>query len=172
MSAFSQSDLQTLWIQAGGDPKVAPLMSAIAEAESSGNSEAKNPDSGACGLWQIYPPEPNCWNPFINAQIAVRKYQTQGLKAWEAYTNGDYKKYLGTSATSASSSTAQSSDNCQSFKILGICWDNLLGLTAIMLGLGFITAGLVVMTLTSQQGRSVTKTAVKTAETVAIVAPK
>jgi hypothetical protein len=34
------------------------------------------------------------YTPAQNAKAAVWKYKNQGLKAWETYTNGDYKKFL------------------------------------------------------------------------------
>jgi hypothetical protein len=92
--AYSFTQLQGLWTQGGGPAEVAPLMAAIALAESGGDAGAENPSSGACGLWQIHPAEPGCSDPQQNAQMAVRKYRSQGLGAWEAYTNGSYQKFL------------------------------------------------------------------------------
>lgn len=99
--AYSFTDLVGLWTGAGGPPDVAPLMAAVALAESSGNPGASNPSSGACGLWQIHPAESGCTDPQQNAAMAVRKYNTQGLGAWEAYTNGSYRQFLpaGSSST-------------------------------------------------------------------------
>jgi len=70
-------------------------MAAIAEAESGGCSAAFNP-SGATGLWQILgnPFPGDAYDPATNAKMAVAKYQSQGLTAWETYTNGAYKAYL------------------------------------------------------------------------------
>ena len=100
--AYSFDQLTTLWTGAGGPAPVAPLMAAIALAESSGDPGAENPSSGACGLWQIHPAEPGCKDPQQNAQMAVRKYGTQGLGAWEAYTNGSYQKFLPAGSQSGS----------------------------------------------------------------------
>jgi hypothetical protein len=94
---WSQGELAQLWstVNPGvGDPK---LMAAIAMAESGGNSQIVN-SIGASGLWQIHPPEPGVLNPTTNARIAGRKLATQGLKAWEVYTNGSYRKFLGGSS--------------------------------------------------------------------------
>jgi Transglycosylase SLT domain len=95
MTDYSYAQLEDLWIQAGGPKDKAALMAAIAEAESSGNSQAKNP-SGASGLWQIlgdpFPGDP--FNAQTNAKMAVAKYHEQGLGAWETYTSGAYKEYL------------------------------------------------------------------------------
>jgi len=92
---YSKSQLAALWRRAGGDPKIANLMAAIALAESGGNPRAHNP-SGASGLWQILglPFPGDVYNPLTNARMAVAKYQSQGLRAWEVYTNGSYRQYL------------------------------------------------------------------------------
>jgi hypothetical protein len=95
---YSYAQLEALWIQAGGSKTLAPLMAAIAEAESSGNPTAENP-SGATGLWQILgavnpADQANLTDPTTNAQEAVLKYQTQGLDAWVTYTSGAYQAFL------------------------------------------------------------------------------
>jgi len=92
--SYSYGELEDLWIQAGGPPRLAPLMAAIAMAESSGDPGARNP-SGASGLWQILgqPFPGDVFDPLTNARMAVAKWQTQGLKAWQAYTNGRYKQF-------------------------------------------------------------------------------
>jgi hypothetical protein len=92
---YSKQQLAALWRRAGGDPGRASLMAAIALAESGGNPRVHNP-SGASGLWQIlglpFPGDP--FNPSTNARMAVAKYESQGLGAWEAYTNGAYRSYM------------------------------------------------------------------------------
>jgi hypothetical protein len=90
---YSYASLEGLWIQAGGKKSLAPLMAAIAMAESSGCSAALN-SIGACGLWQIHPRQAGCLNAQSNAKMAVAKQQSQGLTAWATYTNGAYKKFL------------------------------------------------------------------------------
>lgn len=50
--------------------------------ESGGCPGAINPDSGACGLWQIYPPQYGCTDPAQNAAMAFAKYQAAGLAPW------------------------------------------------------------------------------------------
>lgn len=103
MPQYSFAQLEGLWIQAGGGKALAPLMAAIALAESSGNSDALNPSDNngtqtSVGLWQVstgthqYPP---AWaTPEGNAQEAVAKYQSQGLGAWGTYTSGAYRQFL------------------------------------------------------------------------------
>jgi hypothetical protein len=96
MATYSYSQLEGLWIQAGGSAAMAPLMAAIAEAESSGNSGATGP-FGEKGLWQI---NPSAWgslatyDPLGNAKAAVHVLSVQGLGAWTTYTNGAYKSHL------------------------------------------------------------------------------
>ena len=93
-----ESQLAQLWIQAGGPSRLAHLMAAIAMAESGGRADARNP-SGATGLWQILGPVNPADGPYLtiprtNAREAVLKWQTQGLSAWSAYTNGSYRKFM------------------------------------------------------------------------------
>ena len=92
---YSYAELEGLWIGAGGPKRLAPLMAAIAMAESRGIPGARNP-SGATGLWQILGQVSpgNLTDPQVNARNAVRKWQLQGLKAWTTYTSGDYKHFL------------------------------------------------------------------------------
>jgi TP901 family phage tail tape measure protein len=95
---LSKGQLETDWTQAGGDPKMANLMAAIALAESGGWTRRPNAQgSGAFGPWQILGQivPGDLGNPLVNAANAVAKLRTQGLGAWEAYTNGSYKQYLG-----------------------------------------------------------------------------
>lgn len=83
---------------------MAPVMAAIALAESSGNPNAKNPHDNngrqtSWGLWQISDgthnePVPNILDPKINAQQAVKKLSVQGLGAWGTYGGVRYKQYL------------------------------------------------------------------------------
>lgn len=106
MGNYSYAQLEGLWIEAGGSPAKAPLMAAIAMAESRGNSRARNP-SGASGLWQILgAPEgwtgsTNWFDPLTNAKAAVAKEETQGLGAWATYTSGAYRMFLRNNVTPA-----------------------------------------------------------------------
>lgn len=98
MTQYNYSQLEELWINAGGNRAIAPVMAAIALAESSGRSDAFNA-SGASGLWQILgavnqSDQNQLFNPIVNAHEAVLKYQTQGLGAWVTYTSGAYKQFL------------------------------------------------------------------------------
>lgn len=98
MTTYSYAQLESLWLQAGGSQALAPVMAAIALAESGGRSDAYNP-SGASGLWQILgavnpSDQGSLFNAQVNAKEAVLKYRTQGLGAWVTYTSGAYRQYL------------------------------------------------------------------------------
>jgi hypothetical protein len=90
---MSKGQIKNLWVRAGGDPARANLMAAIALAESGGQAGIVN-SIGATGLWQIHPGGSQYLNPLANARAAVGKFRTQGLGAWEAYTNGAYRQFL------------------------------------------------------------------------------
>lgn len=102
--ALSYAELEGYWIAAGGNKALAPLMAAIALAESSGNPDAENPnDNGGTqtswGLWQISlgnhsEPSPSWNDPLTNAKLAVGKYNSQGLGAWGTYSSGAYKQFM------------------------------------------------------------------------------
>lgn len=103
MADLSYGQLEQLWIQGGGPRALAPLMAAVALAESSGDPAALNPaDNGGTqtswGLWQISDgthnqPAPDILTPLGNARAAVAKYHSQGLSAWGTYDSGAYKQY-------------------------------------------------------------------------------
>lgn len=104
MANLTYSQLEGLWIKNGGSASLAPVMAAIALAESKGNPNARNDKDNngtqsSFGLWQIStgthsPPASNWADPNENAKLAVGKYKSQGLKAWGTYTSGDYKQFL------------------------------------------------------------------------------
>jgi hypothetical protein len=98
--AYSFAQLEGLWIQAGGNRTIAPVMAAIALAESRGDPNATGA-AGEKGLWQILP---RVWgslatyDPLGNARGAVHILHAQGLTAWTTYTNGAYKHFLSSAA--------------------------------------------------------------------------
>jgi hypothetical protein len=104
LTKYSQGQLETLWLDTAKGTKYASngwalLMSAIAMAESAGDSNAYNA-SGATGLWQILgavspADQSQLKDPTVNAHEALLKLQSQGLGAWVTYTSGAYKSYLG-----------------------------------------------------------------------------
>jgi hypothetical protein len=126
VTVYTYSQLEGLWTQAGGSASLAPLMAAIAEAESGGNDQAVNAtDNGGTqtswGLWQISNgthsmPVANILSGPVNAQQAVAKVKSQGLSAWGTYDSGAYKQYLNGSVpatlpTGGASTTAATAGN-------------------------------------------------------------
>lgn len=104
MATYSYGQLEELWVKAGGSRVMAPLMAAIALAESGGRSDNNNyTDNGgrqtSWGLWQVsdgthnWPGPADPGNALNNARYAVEKYKTQGLGAWGTYTSGAYKQF-------------------------------------------------------------------------------
>jgi hypothetical protein len=90
IGGMSKAQLRKLWIQANGGLGNPNLMAAIALAESGGRAGAAN--GPYHGLWQVGPG--GSFNPLTNARQAGQKLRTQGLRAWEAYTNGSYRQFL------------------------------------------------------------------------------
>lgn len=94
MASLGSQQLEQLWIQAGGDPKVAPVMAALAIQQSSGDPTANNSPANnggkedSRGLWQInvmantqYANQ-NLNDPLTNAKAAVAMYKSSGLQPW------------------------------------------------------------------------------------------
>lgn len=114
---YTFSQLEQLWINNGGDRASAPIMAAIALAESSGNPTATNQNSNGTvdrGLWQINSVHGSLstFDVNANAKAAVSIKRQQGLKAWVTYTTGAYRKFLSGAAPdpnlpSGSTSTAE-----------------------------------------------------------------
>jgi hypothetical protein len=109
---LTYGQVEQLWINAGGSAALAPLMAAIATAESGRNPRSLNntPSTGdySVGLWQINyfdgmlasrtrqfgSPQQLMDDPSLQAKAAVTLYREQGLAAWSTYTSGAYKQYL------------------------------------------------------------------------------
>jgi Lysozyme like domain len=103
---YTFTQLEALWKQVAPSELqvLAPVMAAIALAESSGDPTNVNPTDNngtqsSYGLWQISngthsPPAPNWADPLENARLALQKYETQGLGAWGTYGGTAYKQYL------------------------------------------------------------------------------
>lgn len=105
------AQIEQLWINGGGNPSMAPVMAAIAMAESGGNTQAQN-NSGqdnSIGLWQINyhgnlaasrtaeygTPSQLLANPLAQAQAAVSiSNNGQTLTPWATYNSGAYQQYL------------------------------------------------------------------------------
>jgi hypothetical protein len=101
--SLSVSQIADTLRTAGWAERHIPTMTAIAQAESSGNPlshNAKYPDD-SYGLLQVnrlahpqFSPE-QLRDPVGNAKAALDVFNRQGLRAWSTYTNGAYKKHLG-----------------------------------------------------------------------------
>ncbi len=101
MAAYDFGELETLWRRAGGPAKQAPVMAAVALAESGGNPRASHRNKNGStdrGLWQINSvhgyPAGSSFQPLQNARQAVAVYHSQGFRAWSSYTNGTYRSHL------------------------------------------------------------------------------
>ena len=107
--ALSFGDLEALWTNACGNAAcaaVAPIMAAIAQAESSGIPNNLNPNDSnvnggtqaSAGLWQISngttTPIANWWDPATNATAAVAKFNSGGFGQWGAFTNHSFLPFL------------------------------------------------------------------------------
>jgi len=97
--------LAELWIQAGGSRQLAPIMAAIAQAESGGKVDAVGgPNSDGSydyGLWQInsshtqYDANRLTSDELYNARAAVAIERSQGLHAWTTYSSGAFRAFMG-----------------------------------------------------------------------------
>ncbi|WP_242424658.1 peptidoglycan-binding protein, partial [Frankia sp. EI5c] len=82
---------------------------AVALAESGGNTTAHaTVGEDSRGLWQInmrahgsWVGSRNLYDPNVNAWAAKRVCDSQGIRAWSAYTNGMHVKYLARGAAAA-----------------------------------------------------------------------
>jgi murein DD-endopeptidase MepM/ murein hydrolase activator NlpD len=83
------------------------LMGAVGMQESRGNSRAMRRDTEVYGLWQIRWPvhasnlrkigitsPEQLYDPLTNARAAKMIYDSQGITAWSAFTDGNYKQFL------------------------------------------------------------------------------
>ena len=124
---FNQEEIARAAKMAGFPEDKIPTMTAIAMAESSGDSAAinNNPNTGdlSYGLWQInmlgdMGPErrklfgiksnEELLNPTTNAKAAYKIYELQGYGAWSVYKSGKYRDYM-VSAKKAAASTLERS---------------------------------------------------------------
>lgn len=121
---LSTSQLISVARQAGFDEKTATIMGAVAFAESSGRSGVSRSDTDVHGLWQIRFPvheeklkkigitsREQLYDPLTNAKAAKAVYDSQGISAWSAYTNGAYKNYLPKAQKGGDISRISSSNN-------------------------------------------------------------
>lgn len=100
-SRLTQREIAELWILNGGDNAKADLASAVSMAESSGI--VKNGNYCCKGLWAIYLTvnhvSASCaYTPSCATKFAIKLSQNgSDWSAWQAYTDGAYKKFLGKS---------------------------------------------------------------------------
>lgn len=111
--ALGPEQLVDLALQSGFTPELAPVMAAIALAESGGRTNAHNPNrstgDNSYGLWQInmidnlgrerrrsygLKKDEDLWDPAINVRAAKKVHESQGLNAWTVYRTGAYRQYL------------------------------------------------------------------------------
>lgn len=107
------NEILSTFLAAGGSPKEAALMTAIAMAESRGKQDAHNTNAqtgdNSYGWWQInmigdmgparrqqfgLRSNEQLFDPMTNARAAIQVLRSQGLGAWGAYRNGSYKQFL------------------------------------------------------------------------------
>jgi len=105
VTKYTYSQLEGLWINAGGSKKTAPIAAAIAEAESGGNSDAtsSNPDGGEnVGPWQLDTRGKGSGysvaqlkDAATNAKVAVAGSRNgTDWSAWATYVSGAYKQFM------------------------------------------------------------------------------
>jgi hypothetical protein len=103
--SYTKTSLQGLWTSNGGSPGTAGIASAIALAESAGQSQvtSANPDGGTnVGLWQLDTRGKGAGytvaqlqDPVTNARVAIMgSVNGTNWSAWETYANGAYKQFL------------------------------------------------------------------------------
>ena len=94
--------LYRLYVANGGSKKYAPVMAAIALAESAGKQTARHVNRDGSvdqGFWQINSSNysgSDIYDPNVNARWAVKlaEHSSKGLGNWTTFTSGKYRKYL------------------------------------------------------------------------------
>jgi Lysozyme like domain len=98
--SYSFSQLEQIWVDAGGNPSVKTIAAAIAMAESGGNPEATDDDSNGStdrGLWQINSTHgsQSTYNVIQNARAAVAiSSNGTNWSPWTTYKSGAYLEYM------------------------------------------------------------------------------
>jgi Lysozyme like domain len=113
---YTIGDLKGFMQAAGCPADKVDAMAAIGMAESSGYSAASNITSRehSIGLWQInlnahtQYTDAQMSDPMQNARAAVAILNSEGLRAWGAYTDGRYLPYLTTSTSTPASTPSES----------------------------------------------------------------
>ncbi len=118
MTQLSFTQIEQLWVSNGGSAVMAPVMAAIAIAESGGRTDAHNGNAAtgddSYGLWQINyfgsmlqgrtakygSPQQLVADPNLQARAAVALAGNgSGLSNWTTYTSGAYKAPLQANAS-------------------------------------------------------------------------
>lgn len=124
MATLTYAQIEDLWTRNGGNPLAAPVMAAIALAESGGRTDALNtkPPDYSVGLWQVNyygslgpsrtaaygAPTQLAANPDAQAKAAVAiSGNGTNLKPWSTYTSGAYRRFLDSNAIPALPSLTQ-----------------------------------------------------------------
>lgn len=111
MATYTFAQIEKLWTDNGGNPVAAPIMAAIALAESGGRTDAANtkPPDASYGLWQINyygslapgrsaaygTPAQLVADPNRQAKAAISiSGNGSNFKPWTTYTSGAYKAPL------------------------------------------------------------------------------
>lgn len=132
MATLSFTQIEQLWIANGGSAALAPVMAAIAIAESGGRTDAHNPKppDDSYGLWQINyygnlrsgrtqrygSPDQLVADPNLQARAAISLAGNgSGLRNWTTYTSGAYKAPLakGSSGSAVGSGELAAGPNIQ-----------------------------------------------------------
>jgi Lysozyme like domain len=98
---YGFSELEALWLNAGGPQGQEQTAAAVALTESSGNPRAQHNDSNGTvdrGLWQInsvhgYSPS-SSFDAQDNARQAVAVWRSSGWDAWSTFKDGAYLAHL------------------------------------------------------------------------------
>jgi len=111
MATLSISQIRDTASKAGFQGKDLDVATAVALAESGGNTNAHNskPPDNSYGLWQInmlgdlgpsrrkqfgIATNDQLFDPNVNAKAAYAIYKGSGWKAWTTYTSGKYKGFM------------------------------------------------------------------------------
>jgi hypothetical protein len=99
-NSYTFSQLEQIWVNAGGNPAYQIIAAAIAMAESGGNPTATDNDSNGTtdrGLWQINSTHgaQSTYNVMQNARAAVAISDNgTNWQPWTTYTTGEYLQYM------------------------------------------------------------------------------
>jgi len=146
VATLSYSDLEDLWVRAGGSVGAAPTAAAVAEAESGGNPRSTGeinttPPDYSVGPWQInyygslMQPRSQRYgvpaalesNPLLDARAAVDLYNARvhagqsGFEDWTTYNDQAYLAYMpgGSSYPGAAGGSGHTGPNSGSSSTMG-----------------------------------------------------